>query len=83
MSEAEDTTAEGEDTMRGPTGAVAFRHHGDLTQGTHVDYPCTCGQLLQWDYPVTSLAPSLLVIGPPQPCQHPDLLNHDARVPLP
>ncbi len=69
--------------MRCPTCGIAFRHQCDLTQGTHVDYPCTCGQLLQWDYPVTSLAPSLLCIGPPQPCQHPDLLKPEARVPLP
>jgi len=83
MSEAEDTTAEGKDTIRYPICAVTFRHQGDLTQGTHVAYQCSCGQLLQWDDPVTSLAPSLLCIGPPQPCQHPDLLKPDARVPLP
>jgi len=69
--------------MHCPTCGIAFHHACDLTQETHVDYPCACGQLLQWDQAVTLRAPALLSIGPPQPCQHPDLLKPDARVPLP
>ena len=69
--------------MHCPSCAITFRHQFDLSHGTHVDYPCACGQLLQWDQAVTLRAPALLSIGPPQPCQHPDLLKPDARVPLP
>ncbi len=69
--------------MHCPSCAITFRHQFDLSHGTHVDYPCACGQLLQWDHAVTLRAPALLSIGQPQPCQHLDLINLDARVPLP
>ena len=69
--------------MRCPTCDLIFRHAFVLGHGTHVNYDCACGQLLQWDQAVTLRAPALLSIGAPQPCQHPDLLKPDARVPLP
>jgi len=69
--------------MRCPTCDMEFDHQFDLRQGTHVDYPCPCGQLLQWDYPLQSIRPSALSIGPPQPCKHTDLIRPIALAPLP
>ena len=81
MSEEGDTPAEGNDTMRCPRCTREFAHHFDLRQGPHVEYRCPCGQLLQWDYSSQSLAHSAWLIGPPQPCQHPEHLKPDALCP--
>ena len=40
--------------MHCPTCAQACEHTYDPLQGAHVDYSCACGQLLQWDYHLTS-----------------------------
>jgi hypothetical protein len=67
--------------MRCPTCGIAFRHQFNLDCGTHVDYQCSCGQLLQWDQPVRAIAPRAFVIGQPEPCEHPELKNPDALFP--
>ena len=55
-----------------PTCTQACEHQYNFYQGSHVDYRCACGQLLQWDYPVTSPRPSTSIVGVPEPCTHPD-----------
>ncbi len=67
--------------MRCPTYGIAFSHQFNLDRGTHVDYQCSCGQLLQWDQPVRAIAPRAFVIGQPEPCEHPELKNPDALFP--
>jgi hypothetical protein len=67
--------------MSCPTCGIAFRHQFNLAHGTHVDYHCSCGQLLQWDQPVRAIAPRAFVIGQPEPCEHPELRNPDALFP--
>ena len=66
-----------------PTCKKEFAHKFEIRQGVHIEYTCPCGQLLQWDYHLTSLRASAFSIGPPQPCKHTDLLKPDALVPLP
>jgi len=67
--------------MRCPTCDMEFDHQFDLRQGTHVEYRCPCGQLLQWDYLLQSIRPAALRVGSPQPCRHPDFLKPHALFP--
>jgi len=67
--------------MRCPTCGIALHHYFNLAHGTHVDYHCACGQLLQWDQPVRTIAPRAFSIGAPQPCEHADLRNPAALFP--
>jgi hypothetical protein len=69
--------------MRCPVCKNGCEYEVELGQGTHVDYHCSCGQLLQWDHPVTCIAHAALSIGPPQPCVHTERTPAGARVPLP
>jgi hypothetical protein len=68
--------------MHCPTCAQEFEHRYDPQQGFHVDYHCACGQLLQWDYPVTSAKPSVYLVGAPEPCTHPDQRKSEGLFPL-
>lgn len=62
---------------------VEFAQQIDLRRGTHAEYECSCGQLLQWDQSVQATGrPEQLRIGPPRPCEHPDLRKPGALVPL-
>ncbi len=67
--------------MRCPTCGIEFSHLFNLAHGTHVDYQCSCGQLLQWDQPVRAIAPRAFVIGQPQLCEHAELRNPAALFP--
>jgi len=68
--------------MHCPTFEREFEHCYDPQQGSHVDYHCACGQLLQWDYPLTSPRSSVYLIGMPAPCTHPDRRKSAALFPL-
>ena len=65
-----------------PTCKQEFEHCYEPLHGVHVDYHCTCGQLLQWDYPVTSPKRSAYIVGVPEPCTHPDRRQAAALFPL-
>jgi hypothetical protein len=65
-----------------PTCKQDFKHTYDPLQGSHVDYSCACGQLLQWDYHLTSPKSSVYLIGVPEPCTHPDRRTSTALFPL-
>ena len=67
--------------MRCPTCEQEFEHCYDPQQGAHVEYHCACGQLLQWDYPITSPKSSAYIIGVPAPCTHPDRRKAEALFP--
>jgi hypothetical protein len=68
--------------MRCPTCRQEFEYQYDFHQGSHVDYRCACGQLLQWDYHITSPKPSAYIVGVPEPCTHPDRRTSTALFPL-
>ena len=61
-----------ERAMHCPTCEQEFAHCYDPQQGSHVDDLCPCGQLLQWDSPLTSPKSSVYIVGVPEPCTHPD-----------
>ncbi len=63
-----------------PSCGTKFDYQIDTRQGTHAEYKCSCGKFLQWDYPVQQTIRKSL-IGPPQPCKHPDRQKTDALVP--
>ena len=65
-----------------PACTKEFEHTYEPQQGAHVDYHCACGQLLQWDYPVTSPKRSAYIVGVPEPCTHPDRRKLVALFPL-
>jgi hypothetical protein len=65
-----------------PTCVQEVEHWPDPLLGSHVDYSCACGQLLQWDYPFTSPKASVYIIGVPAPCTHPDQRKSPALFPL-
>ena len=65
-----------------PTCKQAFEYIYEPLHGVHIDYPCACGQLLQWDYPVTSPKPSAYIVGMPHPCTHPEQQKSEALFPL-
>jgi len=65
-----------------PACTKEFEHTYEPQQGAHVDYHCACGQLLQWDYPVTSPKRSAYIVGVPEPCTHPDRRQAAALFPL-
>jgi len=65
-----------------PLCKMQFDHQYEISHGVHVNYPCPCGQLLQWDYHLTALRDYAFSIGPPQPCKHTDLMKLGALVPL-
>ena len=67
--------------MHCPTCEIEFGHYLDLAHGLHVDYKCSCGQLLQWDYPCQSLRDAAFSIGPSKPCKHTELRNPQALFP--
>jgi hypothetical protein len=64
-----------------PTCKQEFEHCYEPLHGVHVDYHCPCGQLLQWDYPLTSPTSSVYLIGIPAPCTHPDRRQSAALFP--
>ncbi len=69
--------------MRCPVCDKEFSYAFDPKKGTHAEYECSCGQLLQWDHPISEAArPGKVVIGPPKPCEHEDLKRPNALVPL-
>jgi hypothetical protein len=68
--------------MHCPICTQAFEHCYDPLQGSHVDYHCTCGQLLQWDYHLASPQSSICILGVPEPCTHPDRRKSAALFPL-
>src|SRR5882762_1427115 len=72
----------GETGVHCPTCAKAFHHCYNPQQGSHVAYHCSCGQLLQWDYPIISPQPSAYIIGSPTRCMHPEQHTPDALFPL-
>jgi hypothetical protein len=65
-----------------PTCKQEFEHCYEPLHGVHVDDHCTCGQLLQWDYPLASPKSSVYLIGIPAPCTHPDRRQSAALFPL-
>ena len=68
--------------MRCPACGIEFEYDFEFTQGTHIDYYCSCGQFLQWDHSVTSPRAYAYIIGLPQPCEHADLKKFNASLPL-
>lgn len=69
--------------MRCPACNNEFNHKFDPMRGTHAEYECPCGQLLQWDYPIPKTNhPGKIMVGPPKPCEHEDLKAKNAVVPL-
>ena len=67
--------------MRCPTCGIEFRHQFNFGHGTHVDYQCSCGQLLRWDHPVRAIVPGAFVIEQPHSCEHAELRNPNALFP--
>ena len=60
--------------MRCPVCNNEFIHKFDPKGGTHAEYECPCGQLLQWDYQIPKTnRPGKITVGPPKPCEHDDL----------
>ncbi len=58
-----------------------FDYQINPRKDTHAEYKCSrCGKLLQWYHPVQQIGHKSL-IGPPQPCKHPDRQKTDALVP--
>jgi len=58
-----------------------FNYEFDPTRGTHAEYKCSCGQLLQWDHPVSAQSGKIM-FGPPKPCEHEKLKKSDALIPI-
>ena len=69
--------------MRCPKCETEFEYQISFDQGNHGEHICSsCGQLLQWDYPIQTKKGHIYT-GPPQLCRHPELRKDEARLPLP
>ena len=65
--------------LRCPECNKGFDAYRNPLNGNHDECRCECGQRLQWDWQSYS---SNNMYGPPKECQHPDVKNDAARVPL-